>query len=349
MIIGRTPFRISFFGGGTDYPLWYREHRGAVLSTTIDKYCYISCRPLPPFFEHKSRLVYSKVELVKDVSEFQHPAAREVIEYLGIKEGLEIHHDGDLPARSGIGSSSSFTVGLLNTLCALQGKSLSKEELARQSIFIEQELIKENVGSQDQTSVAFGGLNLIEFSPPVSGMDEIVVTPLNHLDNVPALESHLMLFYLGTSRISSEVAKHLLDSMPSHRHSLHTLYQMVWEGKSILENKNWDANAFGQLLHESWLIKRSLSPQISLEAIDSFYQTARKLGALGGKLLGAGGGGFFMLFAPPEKHAQIRAGLPDVLSVPFAFEQMGAQIIFGAPGANKDEKDVPSFNEEQYH
>jgi len=353
MIIGRTPFRISFFGGGTDYPQWFRENKGAVLSTSIDKYCYISCRFLPPFFEHKTRLVYSKMELVKSIADLEHPAAKAVIQYLGIGEGLEIHHDGDLPARSGIGSSSSFTVGLLNALTQLLGQNLSKEELARQSIYIEQEIIKENVGSQDQTSAVFGGLNLIEFLPSQKEeFDDIIVKPIAVQENIQKLESNLMLFYLGTSRLSSEIAGHFLNSIKEKKDLLKEMYQMVFEAKKIIESQNWDDD-FGKLLHKSWMLKRSISPYISLSTIDIFYERALSLGALGGKLLGAGGGGFFLLYARPEIQKKIlQTFSPLILHVPFKFENQGTQIIYGSSTSTHQEKrdqHEPSFNEKQYH
>ncbi len=324
MIISRTPFRISFFGGGTDYPVWYRRHGGAVLATTIDKYCYLTCRYLPPFFEHRIRVVYSKVENCQTLDEISHPSVREVLRYLNIDRGVEIHHDGDLPARSGMGSSSSFTVGLLHALYALKGQMVSKQKLARESIHIEQEILKETVGSQDQMSAAHGGFNLIEFS---SG-DEISVRPMTlSQERIKELNSYLMLFYTGIIRTASDVAESYVNGIEDKKRQLGILNDLLKESISVL-NRDKDIRCFGDLLHEAWLAKRSLSRKISNSNVDEIYSSARSAGAIGGKLTGAGGGGFMLLFVPPEKQAKVREKLNGLIYVPFKFESSGSQIVF---------------------
>lgn len=321
MIISRTPFRISFFGGGTDYPTWLENHPGASLVTTIDKYCYISCRYLPPFFDHKSRIVYSKIEAVKTVEQIQHPAVRMALSSLGIKEGLEIHHDADLPARTGIGSSSSFAVGLLNALRELKGISRSKYQLAEEAIYLEQTLCNENVGCQDQISTTFGGLNHLRFNKEGFTVEKVKISQ----ERIKELESHLMLFFTGFSRIASKVAKHQIKNIPNKEAELMAIYNMVIKAVDILHTG--DILDFGRLLHDSWLLKRSLSDKVSTYIIDEYYKTAILAGALGGKLLGAGGGGFLLLFVEPDKQERVRKHLSHLLEVPFKFENMGTQII----------------------
>lgn len=328
MIISRTPFRISFFGGGTDYPVWYKENGGAVLATTIDKYCYISCRYLPPFFEHKHRIVYSLIENVKEVSEIKHPAVRAVLDYMNIKTGVEVHHDGDLPARTGLGSSSTFTVGLLHSLYALKGIMPSKTRLATEAIHIEQNIIKENVGSQDQVSAAHGGFNVISFNADNS----IQVKPVIMCgDRLNRLKDHLMFYFTGFSRIASEIAKKQIENTPDKKKELKVMHEMVDEALSILTSENTDITEFGRLLHESWILKRSLTDKISTSQIDEIYEEARRAGAIGGKLLGAGGGGFMIIFARPEDQPDIEKRMAGLLRVPFEFESFGSQIIVYKP------------------
>ena len=330
MIISRTPFRISFFGGGTDYAAWFEENRGAVLATTIDKYCYITCRYLPPFFEHKSRIIYSKMEHVHNLEEIDHPAVREVLRFLNIREGIEIHHDGDLPARTGLGSSSSFTVGLLNSLYALKGVMPTTERLAREAIYVEQEMCKDNVGCQDQVLAAYGGFNFIEFG----GHKHLWVRKVT-LDNekLRQLQDHLMLYFTGFSRTASEIASHQIKNIPKKKRELKAMHQMAVHAVDLLNEG--DLHGFGKLLHESWMLKRTLSDKVSTPYIDDLYETARKSGAIGGKLLGAGGGGFVLLFVPPEKQAKVRQRLKNFLPVPFQFEDLGSQIIFYQPNTGK--------------
>jgi len=329
MIISRTPFRVSFFGGGTDYPVWYNDHPGAVLATSINKYCYISCRYLPPFFEHKYRVVYSKIETVKDRIQIQHPVVRAAIELMKIDRGLEIHHDGDLPARTGLGSSSSFTVGMLHALYALNGIMPTKNQLALESINLERNILKENVGSQDQITASIGGFNRIDFD---SGSEnKFRETPIMIGNNRKQdLQNHLMLFFTGISRYASDVAKKKIKSIPNKTQQLKIMYQMVEEAISIL-NTERPLSEFGNLLHESWMLKRDLSEGITNSYIDEIYDVARKNGAIGGKLLGAGGGGFMLIFAAPEKHSTIENKLKDLLKVPFEFENQGSQIVMFQP------------------
>ena len=327
MIITRTPYRMSFFGGGTDYPAWYLQHGGAVLATSIDKYCYLTCRHLPPFFEHRIRVVYSKIENCHGIDDVQHPAVREILRFLSFERGVEIHHDGDLPARSGIGSSSAFCVGLLHALYALQGRMPSKAQLAAESIRIEQDLMRETVGSQDQVTAAYGGFNQIVFQP--SG--EVSVRPVTiPQQRLHALNDHLLLFFTGIKRTSSDVAQSYLQRMDANKRHLRIMKDLVDEAIGVLQGER-DLRAFGELLHESWLAKRSLSAEVSTSEIDDIYQSALGSGAVGGKLLGAGGGGFLLLFASPDRHEELREKFEGLIHVPFRFESGGSQIIFYDP------------------
>lgn len=328
MIISKTPYRISFFGGGTDYPVWFREHGGAVLSTTIDKYCYITCRYLPPFFEHKYRIVYSKIESTVNIEDIQHVSVKECLKFLNFKCGIEIHHDGDLPARTGIGSSSSFTVGLLHSLYALQGKMINKMDLAKNAIYIEQELNKENVGSQDQAAAAFGGLNKTTFLRN----GDIQVEPLTiSREKINNFQNHFLLFFTGLSRTASEIAKHQIENTKQKTSELKAMLQMVDESIKILNTNKLDFSEFGKLLDETWRIKKSLSHKVSTSEIDEIYEIGKRNGAVGGKLIGAGGGGFLLFFVKPEHQQKVRDSFRNLLEVPFKFEDMGSQIIFYQP------------------
>ena len=332
MIISKTPFRISFFGGGTDYPEWYHENGGSVLATTIDKYCYISCRYLPPFFEHKHRIVYSKIESVKTTEEIQHPVVRAVLSNLSITDGLEIHHDADLPARSGLGSSSSFTVGLINVLNALKGLQISKQDLAKQATYIEQEVLKETVGSQDQVLAAFGGFNRIDFHPD----DSFNISPvIINKDLVEQLQSHMLLFFTGLSRFSSDIARDKVSNFTNRFQELTRIKEMVDEGMSILQSPSTPIMDLGKLMHESWKLKRSLSDKVSTPKIDEIYETGIKTGAVGGKILGAGGGGFILFFAAPENHNKIRERLKNLVHVAFHFDNTGSKIVVYEPNGFK--------------
>lgn len=325
MILSRTPFRISFFGGGTDYPAWYSQHGGAVVAAAINHYCYLSCRRLPPFFEHRYRLAYSQLETTRSVDEIKHPAIRACLQHMQVPEGLEIHHDSDLPKQSGLGTSSSFAVGMLHALHRMRGESPSALQLAEEAIHVERVLCGENVGSQDQVTAAFGGLNRISFGRDGS----LGVTPLALPDDRRTLfNQHLMLFFTGFSRIASDVVVEQLQNLPQRERQLREMGQMVDHAIDLLKAPRNSLADFGRLMHEGWQLKRSLSSRISNGEIDEAYETARRHGALGGKLCGAGGGGFLLLFAEPAQQAAIRLGLSRLLHVPFEFDFTGSQIIF---------------------
>ena len=300
-----------------------------MLSTTIDKYLYITCRKLPPFFSHRLRLVYGRIEECDNANELLHPSARETLKYLGLTEGLEIHYDGDLPAMSGMGSSSSFTVGMLNALYQLKNIGISPHELAKESIYIEQTLVGEKVGSQDQVNAAFGGLNRIEFFPN----GDFQVCPVSaDQKRVRKLEENLMLFFSGISRKAENIASTYLPDIGSRKKQLNRFHMMVDEGLEILKGSG-DLHEFGLLLHESWMLKRSLSNQVSNLVVDELYDKARSAGALGGKLTGAGGGGMLLLYVPKEKQDSVKAELSEFLHIPFCFEGVGSRVIFDGENA----------------
>lgn len=336
MIITRTPFRISFFGGGTDYPVWFRDHEGAVLATSINKYCYISVRYLPPFFDHTHRIVWSKIEQVEKSQDIEHPSVRATLQFLKVDQGIALNHDADLPARTGLGSSSAFTVGLLHALNGLKGNLSDKEKLAELAITIEQRVLKESVGCQDQIIAAYGGINRINFS----GDNQFHVDPIIlSKEKLNDLQNHLLLFFTGQSRTASEIASKQIEVTKNKKSELKRMYQMVREGIEILKGNN-DLTAFGELLDESWQIKRSLTDKISNAVIDEIYAAAKREGAIGGKILGAGGGGFFLLLAKPENHTAIKRQLNHLLHVPFEFETRGSQIIFYEPDFLQGNKNV---------
>lgn len=324
MIITRTPFRISFFGGGTDYPIHYKKNGGAVLSATINKYCYISCRYLPPFFDYKYRIRYTLREETKNISEIKHPPVRECLKFLNIEDGIEMVHTSDIPARSGVGSSSSFTVGFLNSLYALSGKMVTKRQLAREAIYVEQSILKENVGSQDQVAVAFGGINKIEF-----GADrDFYVTPITiKQDKLNILQDSLMLFYTGLVRNASDIAGEQINVTPHKGKELAVMTEMVNQAVNILNGNSNDIDDFGKLLNESWRIKRELTKLITNGEIDQIYHAALDAGALGGKLLGAGGGGFVLFYVPSKNQQKVKEKLKSLLHVPFGFDNLGSQVI----------------------
>lgn len=325
MIITKTPLRISFFGGGTDYPTWVREHGGAVLSTSINKYSYLYVQRLQPFFPYKTKVIWSRIEEVNDIDEIMHPSVRETLRFMKCNDGLSIHYNGDIPARSGMGSSSSFTVGLLHALYGLKGVAPNKQKLAEEAIHIEQNCIKENVGSQDQVASAIGGFNKIEFLKD----GNFVVTPISiEKKRLEQLQNHMMLFFTGFSRFASDIAAHQIKNIPQKTKELHAMRDMVDEAMLILKRDNDWLGDFGRLLHKSWELKRGLSSEISNNDIDGIYAKARQAGALGGKLLGAGGGGFLLVYARPEYHEKIKTALAPLLHVPFAFETGGSQIIY---------------------
>jgi D-glycero-alpha-D-manno-heptose-7-phosphate kinase len=328
MIVSRTPFRISLFGGGTDYPAWFRENGGSVLGLAIDKYCYISVRRLPPFFGHRSRIVYSQVELVNEVAEIQHPAVRAILSDLGINDGLEIHHDADLPARSGLGSSSSFTVGLLNALHALYSKMVSKRDLARQAIRIEQDVLKEEVGSQDQLWAAYGGLNRFDFLHDGSfAVSPIILSAERRRE----LNKSLMLFFTGFSRFASDFAKDQVNNIGNRKSQLTAMQKMVDSAIEIMADEKAPLRDIGALLHESWQLKRELADSVSNKNIDEIYAAAREAGALGGKLLGAGGGGFMVFYAEPAVQERLRERLKNLIHVSVGIDNDGSKIVLYQP------------------
>jgi D-glycero-alpha-D-manno-heptose-7-phosphate kinase len=329
MIITATPFRVSFLGGGTDYPAWFRSHGGAVLSVTINKYCYLQCRNLPPFFEYKNRVVWSRIETTKDSDSIEHPAVREAFRHLGITEGLEVHHFGDLPARTGLGSSSSFAVGLLHALYSLRGEIVSKRRLADEAIHLEQTLLKENVGIQDQIAAAFGGLNRVDIG---QNGDYAVQPVLMSEARKRDFEEHMILLFTGIARHASAIAKKQIEALPQKEAVVRRMQALVGEGLEVLANGR-DLRDFGALLDESWQLKRSISEAVTTATVDEIYERARAAGAIGGKLLGAGGGGFMLLFVEPERRAQVSAALGDYLQIPFRFERSGSRIVLFEPDA----------------
>ena len=334
MIISRTPFRLSLFGGGTDYPKWYLQHGGAVLGTTINKYCYITVRELPPFFEHRHRIVYSRIELVKQIDEIIHPSVRAVLKEHPVPAGIEIHHDGDLPARSGLGSSSSFTAGLLNALFALKGQMTSKRKLADETLRIEQQVIAEAVGSQDQIWAAYGGLARINFL--TDGGYEVEPVILSD-PRRRELEESLLLCFTGISRFSTEVAKDKIANLEAKSRQLHTMRQMVDEAEAILKSPARPLGEIGKLLHQSWMLKRELAGSITTSVIDEIYDAAMAAGALGGKVLGAGGGGFMAFFVPPERRTAVAERLKDLIQVPFKIGSPGSRVIVYEPGGDVED------------
>jgi len=334
MIITRTPLRISFFGGGTDYPVWYRQHGGAVLSTTVDKCCYITCRHLPPFFEYHSRISYSKVENVGNNDSIEHPSVRACLQFLEIHEGVEIHHVADLPARTGLGTSSAFTVGLLLGLYALKNEMRDKHALAADAIHVEQNLLQEAVGAQDQVSAAYGGFNRINFNADGTIEVKRILTAQNRLAE---LEQHLALYFTGFSRTASEIAKEQIKATPHKERELATMFQMVGEAEAIITSPSRSLDEFGRLLHESWKVKRSLTQNITNTSIDDIYEAGLSAGALGGKLLGAGGGGFMLFFVPPQRREALRRRLKSLLCVPLAFSNRGSQVAVYEPEQVYDE------------
>ncbi len=324
MIISKTPYRISFFGGGSDFPEHFRQYGSSVLACAINKYCFLNVRRLPPFFEHKYRAVYSRIENISEINEFQHPSVKAVLKYFDLPEGISVIHDGDIPARSGIGSSSAFTVGLLNSMFALTGRHASKRLLAETAIHIEQKLIGETVGCQDQISCAYGGLNLIRFHKDGS----FRVLPLDlEQQRLDEFKSSLLLVYTGISRISSLVACEQKSRIHDNASCLCELSEMAERAEELLRSGG-ELAEFGTMLHEAWKIKRGLSSKISSDHLDSIYETARSAGAVGGKLLGAGAGGFMLFFVPPCRREKVREALHGLLNVPFDFEMDGSGIIF---------------------
>ena len=322
MIITRTPFRMSFFGGGTDFPDFYKQHGGSVISTTFDKYCYLTVRHLPRFFEYTSQIVYSRTESVKNVDDIEHPAVREAMKYLDMHE-----LDADLPARSGLGTSSSFAVGLLNAFYALKGKYADKRKLADDAIYLERELCKESGGVQDQIAASFGGLNRIVFNADGYEVEPIIISP----ERKEALNDNLMLFFTGFSRFSSDIQKGTESVIKDKSKELLEMLSLVDTAQGILTSKEKDLNEFGRLLDYTWMLKRGIESKISTNEIDVLYKQAMDAGAVGGKLLGAGGGGFLLFYVEKDKQDHVKKAMNKLLHVPFEFESGGTKVIYYDP------------------
>ena len=322
MIVTKTPYRISFFGGGSDYPEWYKKNGGAVLSTTIDKYIYISCRFSPNYFKQKYRIVWRKIENVKNLKEINHKAVRELLKYLKIKQGLEIHYHGDLPARSGMGSSSCFTVGLMQALYQMKNIKLNKLKLAKQSIHFEQNVMKEIVGSQDQTSASYGGFNKITFNKDNS----IKIKKISSKKNIKKLNDNLILIYTGINRTAHKIANKYVNKLTNEKKDhINRILEYVNQGEKILNSG--DIDNFGSLLHDAWMEKKALSNLITNSKINSIYDLAMNCGALGGKLLGAGGGGFLLMYMKKKDRAAFLKKNKKLVTIPFNFTSHGSQII----------------------
>ena len=324
MIITKTPYRISFFGGGSDYPKWYRKFGGSVLSTTIDKHIYISCRLLPQFFSHKYRIVWSKIENVKKIKQIQHRSVKNLLKYNKIKSGLEIHYDGDLPAKSGMGSSSSFSVGLMQALLKLKKKKISQLNLAKKTIFFEQNIMKETVGSQDQIAASIGGFNKIKFLKN----EKIVIKKITS-KNLQKLNSNLLLLYTGIQRDAHTIANNYVHKLSNQKEkNIRKIIQYVNLGVQFIQSGNLDD--FGRLLHETWMQKKELSSTISNDKIDQLYSQFIKNGALGGKLLGAGGGGFLLLYIKNTKKNFFLKKFKNIINIPFKFSDKGCEVILNS-------------------
>ena len=327
MIITRTPYRLSFFGGGTDYNPWFEENRGLVIAVGLAYYCYLTVRYLPPFFEHKTRVVYGKEENVINNEDILHPSVRGCLQYLNITDGLEIHHDGDLPARSGLGSSSSFTVGFLHALYALKKKMISQFQLANEAIDVEQNRLHESVGVQDQIMAAHGGFRIIELSPEKNWNVKNMLLPSQYVNE---LEKYVLLGFSGISRLAEHHAKTKVNNIKKGKTNddLHAILALAEEALYAFQ-QNASIEKIGKLLNQSWIHKRNLADGVSQDWMDDLYQTAINHGAFGGKLMGAGGGGFFFFLAPPNKHQQIRDALYQIkVWVPFKIDNTGSQVIF---------------------
>lgn len=317
---------MSFFGGGTDYQPFFEEHGGSVLSTTFDKYCYVSVRHLPRFFEYKTQITYSKIEKVQDITDIEHPMVRNAMQLLNMHE-MCISYDADLPARSGLGSSSSFAVGLLNAFHALKGHYVSKHKLAEEAIYLERTLCNENGGWQDQIAAAYGGFNRINFTGNTFEVKPVIITK----QRKQQLEENLMMFFTGFARFSSEIAGAQISATKNKTQELKEMLQLVDEAEKVLTDRHGDLNEFGRLLHHTWELKRGITNKISTSVLDEMYQTAIQNGALGGKLLGAGGGGFFVFYVPKERQEAVRKALGNLLYIPFCFENNGTEILYYQP------------------
>lgn len=328
MIITKTPFRMSFFGGGTDMPQFFKEHRGAVISTSFDKYVYVTVRHLPRFFDYSSELIYAKTERVKKIDDIEHPMVRNAMKMLDMKE-LHISYDADLPARTGLGTSSTFAVGLLNAFYCLKGKYRSKKELADDAIYLERDLCNEAGGWQDQIAASFGNLNRIDFDSRGYHVNPIIINP----ERKKQLNENFMLFFTGFTRNSSEIQKTTIVTLQEKKKQLFSMLDLVDKAQSILENSTTSLDRFGELLGEEWKLKRQTGGSITTDLIDEYYNRGIAAGALGGKLLGAGGGGFLLFYVRPENQSAVRNVLSDLMEVPFQFERQGTRVIYYTPEA----------------
>lgn len=324
MIISKTPYRISFFGGGTDYPSWYKHNSGSCLSTTIDKYVYLSLREIPNFFPHNYRISYSIVEEVKKISEIKHKAVRDILKYLKLKKNLEIHYDGDLPSKSGVGSSSSFVVGLLNCIYCFNKQIMGKSDLAKKSIFFEQTVMKEMVGIQDQIASSYGGFNQIKINKKGNfSVDKIDISKKNSNE----LNNNLILMFSNKQRIADRIARTFVPKLNNSKYNhMKEIFSLVEPAKDSILKKDFEN--FGKLLDSSWRLKRSLSKSISDSYLDDLYESALNKGALGGKLLGAGGGGFFLFYVPKNKQRKFLNYFKKFTIIPFNFSNEGSKIIY---------------------
>ncbi len=328
MVITQTPFRMSFFGGGTDFPGFFNEYGGSVISTTFDKYCYVNVRHLPRFFDYSTEIVYAKTERVKDVNQIEHPSVREAMKFLDMHE-IRLTYEADLPARSGLGTSSSFAVGILNAFYALKGKYADKRKLAEEAIYLERVLCQESGGLQDQVAAAYGGLNRIDFHDDTFEVTPVIIAP----ERKRALNENLMLFFTGFARFSSDIAKSQEKAIKEKKNQqLQEMLKLVDEAQEVLTTKT-DLNEFGRLLDYTWRLKRGVTSAISNDSIDGLYQKALMAGAIGGKLLGAGGGGFLLFYVEKDKQPMVRRALEQLLYVPFTFENHGARILHYTPEA----------------
>lgn len=327
MIITKTPFRMSFFGGGTDMEKFFREYGGAVISTTFDKYCYVTVRHLPRFFEYSTEIAYSKMERVTSIESIDHPAVRNAMKMLDMHE-IRLTYEADLPARSGLGTSSSFAVGMLNAFYCLKGKFADKRKLADDAIYLERSLCQEAGGWQDQIAAAFGGLNRIDFNTDGSYTVKPIII---HPERKKQLNENLLMFFTGFTRFSSDMQRENQSGYDEKIKQLKEMYQLVDEAETILEDKYSDLDSFGRLLNKTWMLKKQTGKAISSSSINSLYERGLNAGAIGGKLLGAGGGGFLLFYVQPEKKESVMDAMSDLLYIPFSFEDGGSSVIHYSP------------------
>lgn len=327
MIITQTPFRMSFFGGGTDMEEYFKENNGAVLSTTFDKYCYVNVRHLPCFFDYKTELVYSQIERVQDDKDIRHPLIRNAIQMLDMRD-IRLSYEADLPARSGLGTSSSFAVGILNAFYALKGKYVDKKRLADEAIYLERTLCNEAGGWQDQIAASYGGFNRIEFGSNGYKVHPVIISP----ERKKNLNQNLMMFFTGFTRFSAQIqADNQKLKIQDKKKQLQEMYELVGEAERILVDKYADLDEFGRLLDHTWKLKCQTGSRVSTNTIDGLYKKGIKAGALGGKLLGAGGGGFLLFYVQPEYQQSVKEAMKDLLYIPFQFEDNGTKVLYYQP------------------